>query len=253
LKKSLPGETARPTPKDGYAAAIEDFSHAVASVQYRFDSSAQADYVRAGERVLEAQAVGPCVWRMAYGELDRTGAFTASRTGLPGSPPSLASKLGSRLSRAPLDTHVSLVEAIYRATALGYNAWLEQEANGPAEARRIADRSIEDVWAFWSADFRQMLETVTSKAWASGVRTAGAESLVQDLKSLKLARLLGGSKVNQLGMVYSTAGVWLRVTQTDSLDQTSFRGGLTRAGIIGRSRAFDAYPAEDPAALEKLR
>jgi hypothetical protein len=238
---------------DRYAAPIEDFSHAVVSVQYRFGSSAHADYVRADERVLEAQAVSPCVWRMAYGELDRTGARTASRTGLPGSPPSLASKLGSRLSRAPVETHVALVEAIYRATALGYSAWLEQEAAGPAQDRRIADRSIEDVWAFWSADFRQMLETVTSKTWASGVRTAGAESLVQDLKHLKLTRLLGGSKVNQLGMVYSQAGVWLRVTQTDCLDQTSFRKGLTKAHNNGQGRAFGAYPDEDPAALETQR
>jgi hypothetical protein len=190
---------------------------------------------------------------MAYGELDRTGGLTASRTGLPGSPPSLAGKLGGRLSGVPLETRVSLVEAIYRATALGYCAWLEQEAAGPVEGRRIADRSIEDVWVFWSADFRQMLETVTSKAWASGVRTAGAKSLVQDLKILKLTRLLGGSKLNQLGMVYSTAGVWLRVTQTDSLDQTSFRGGLTMAQKIGRGSPFGAYPDEDPAALETLR
>jgi hypothetical protein len=236
-----------------YAAPIEDFLHAVASVQHRCESSAHADYVRGDERLLEAQAVGPCVWRMAYGELDRTGRLTASRTRLPGSPPSLASKLGSRLSCAPVETYVSRVGAIYRATALGYSAWLEQEAAGPVEERRIAHRSTEDIWTFWSTDFRQMLETVTSKEWASGVRTAGAQSLVRDLKSLKLARLFGGSKVNQLGYVYAQAGVWLRVTQTECIAQGSFEGGVSASGDIGRSHPFGAYPGEDPAALEALR
>lgn len=68
---------------------MQRFSDVVRSLQDQIDFGASAAYFEAHERVTEAVAVEPCVWRMAYGELDVTGGLTASRTPFPGSPPSL--------------------------------------------------------------------------------------------------------------------------------------------------------------------
>jgi hypothetical protein len=235
---------------------MKRFPEAVASVQLLFDESSRyAEYVTATDRLTETAAVAPCVWRMAYGELDSTETLTASRTGFPGSPPSLGRKLGRRLSGAPLETYVALVEAIYRATALGYVAQFELEAGGETDARELETRSTEDLWAFWAFDFRDMLEKGPfSKTWANQVRTLGSDSLIKDLKDLGLTRLLGGSKLHQLGFIYAQAGVWLRLCQTSYMEQAFFEERVKLArGSHDQSRRFDAYPDEDPEALNGLR
>jgi hypothetical protein len=234
---------------------MQRFPEAVAAEQLRYEHGERTEYVRALDRVKEAEAVASCVWRMAYGELDSTETLTASRTRFPGSPPSLARKLGRRLSRAPLESYIALVEAIYRANAIGYVAQLEQEAAGVAEARRIAERSTEDIWDFWASDFRDMLEAgPVSNTWATQVRTLGANSLIKDLKDLGLARLLGGVKLHELGFIYAQAGVWLRIDQTNYMNQEFFEERVKLVqGREDRVHRFDAYPDDDPDALARLR
>jgi hypothetical protein len=63
---------------------------------------------------------------------------------------------------------------------------------------------------------RVMLEdTGIPKQWAQMVRGLGADLLVGELKNLRLVRFLGGSKVNQLGLMYAQAGAHLRFGQTE--------------------------------------
>ena len=215
------------------------------------------EYVRAPERLTEAEAVGPCVWWMAYGELDRTQTLTASRTPTPVSPPSLARKLGRRIADAPVETYAALIESIYRSTAVGYVSMLHREALG---AERIfMKRSTEDIWNVWSRGFRDMLEEgPSSKEWAHQIRTFGGDSLIHDLKALGLTRLLGSLRLNTLGMIYAQAGVWLRVSQTNEMDDAFFKQTV---GFVNdyddrnddRPCRFDVYPDEDAKALNGLR
>jgi hypothetical protein len=50
----------------------------------------------------------------------------------------------------------------------------------------------------------------------------GSDVLVGELKSLGLTRFLGGSKLNQLGMMYAEAGVLLRFPQTSHITDDGF-------------------------------
>ena len=58
-----------------------------------------------------------------------------------------------------------------------------------------------------------------------------------------LARWLGGSKLNQLGLLYGQAGVLLRVYQTSNISNEHFDTVVaTVRGDPERAWPFDAYP-----------
>jgi hypothetical protein len=94
--------------------------------------------------------------------------------------------------------------AIHKALAVGYLSIVETEER--ADIRFRPERSTEDLWEFWMTECRVVLEdTGIPKSWAKMVRGMGDDLLVADLKNLKLTRFLGGSKINQLGLMYSQA------------------------------------------------
>jgi hypothetical protein len=64
--------------------------------------------------------------------------------------------------------------------------------------------------------------------WANMVRGMGRDLLISDLRTLGLTRWLGGSNLNQLGMKYAQAGVYLRLAQTDALDHEGFEREVAR-------------------------
>jgi hypothetical protein len=109
-----------------------------------------------------------------------------------------------------------------------------------------SDRRAEDIWDFWATSAHQSLEsTGVHRQLADSVRGAGAALLVADLKRLGLSRLVGGLKLNQLGMRYAQAGWLLRVTQTSEIDDARF------AVTVAVDRAdpqrpwrFHMYPVE---------
>jgi hypothetical protein len=71
----------------------------------------------------------------------------------------------------------------------------------------------------------------------------GSDLLIGGLKDLKLTRLLGGSKLNQLGLMYAQAGVWLRLTQTTAIDDEHFDRTVSRMRQLeNRPWRWDAYP-----------
>lgn len=185
-------------------------------------------YPLAEERQREAQLVAPCAGRFVDGEMDPTEQRTVARgkrAGPLGAPPSLARKLGDKLANAEADTADSAQFAIHKVLASGYLSVAEGEER--AGIAFHADRSAEEVWEFWMATCRTMLEDDgIPKSWAKGVRQMGADLLVGDLKKLKLTRFLGGSKIGQLGLMYAQAGVHLRMAQTDNTPDGRFADGI---------------------------
>jgi hypothetical protein len=66
--------------------------------------------------------------------------------------------------------------------------------------------------------------------------------LVGELRALKLTRYLGGSKLNQLGMLYAQAGVHLRLAQLDQLPDDLFaRRVEARRADVERPWHFEDY------------
>lgn len=219
------------------------FSEAVEQVQVLFrETASDDDYLFAPERREEAEQVQPCVARFVHGEMDPTRRMTASRTPFPGSPPSMAEKLGSKLERAPAETADAVRTAITKAIAIGYLATCETEPRGDVAV--VAERSVEDIWDFWGPSCRDKLEEVGVPAsWAKMVRQMGTDSLVADLKALGLTRWLGGSKLNQLGLLYAQAGVLLRFAQTSNIPSDRFQEVVAQVRQDAkRPWRFDAYP-----------
>jgi hypothetical protein len=196
-------------------ATVAGFIQALDETQARFRDLGSDGYEVAPERLDEGRLVEACVDRFVIGELDATRRLTASRNYLPGCPPSLAEKLGDRYNKAATETIRSVEHAIRKALAVGYIAMCEADGrNGiPAD-------------------------------WAKQVRSAGANSLIADLKPLGLTRFLGGSKLNQLGMLYAQAGVLLRIVQTDRIPQDEVEAVIARVRAdANRPWQFSAYAA----------
>jgi hypothetical protein len=183
------------------------------------------DYVLAEERRDEAEKAAACADRFVAGEMDPTGSLTVARgqrVGPLGAPPSLAEKLGQRLDRANEDLSRAVGLAVHKALAVGYLSVVESEQRGGIKVH--PDRNDQDLWEFWMTECRTMLEdTGIPKDWAQMVRGMGADLLVSELKKLKLVRLLGSSKVNQLGLLYAQAGAHLRFGQTDNTPDDVFQ------------------------------
>jgi hypothetical protein len=200
---------------------VPEFSNAVEAISRTMAEAGGDDYLADAGRLREAEAVAPCVERFVYGELDPSRKLSASRTSLPGSPPSLAEKLGRKFSDASADTLAGLQSAVRRAIAVGYVFY------GPVEIDNsltyAEGRAPEDVWDFWAPSCREMLEeTGMPKSVAKIVRDTGSNVFISDLKTVGVTKFLGGSKLNQLGMVYAQAGVLLRMTQTSAITDEHF-------------------------------
>lgn len=206
-----------------------EFVRAVKAMQeFMADHLDGNPYPLAEERQHEAQLVAPCAGRFVDGEMDPTEQRTVARGkrfGPLGAPPSLAKKLGNKLADADTGTADSVQFAIHKLLASGYLSVTEGE-----ERAGIAfhpERSAEEVWEFWMATCRIMLEDDgIPKSWAQRVRQTGADLLVADLKDRKLTRFLGGSKIGQLGLMYAQAGVHLRMAQTDNTTDSRFADGI---------------------------
>jgi hypothetical protein len=225
---------------------MTSFADAVVGVQALIGESLEdSTHVAAKERVTEAERVAPCAERFVAGELDPTRELTVARTisvGALGTPPSLAEKLGRKLDAAAPETREATANAVYKALAIGYLAYVETE---PRTDIQVVNRDAADIWEWWALNCRVMLEnTGIPKSWADTVRGLGRDLLIGELKGLRLTRWLGGSKLNQLGMTYAQAGVHLRLAQTDALTQESFeRGVALRREDPERPWRYDDYPA----------
>ena len=134
------------TPVTEFAKAVEDVGQTFAEVD-------GGDYVPNEDRLQQADAVGPCVERFVVGELDASRELTPSRTGLPGSPPSLAEKLGRKFERASADTVAGLKDAVRKTLAVGYIFHGPIELDNNLSYRPA--RTAEDIWDFWAPSCRR--------------------------------------------------------------------------------------------------
>lgn len=161
-----------------------------------------------------------------------------------GAPPSLAEKLAGKLERKGEDDRRAAAYAVHKALAVGYLTYAGTEPRAE-EPVRIVNRSTRDIWEYWVTTCRAPLEsTGIPKSWADMVRGMGRDLLVGELRSLKLTRYLGGSKINQLGLLYAQAGVHLRLAQVDRLPDDLFSGRVqARRADAERPWRYEDYAA----------
>jgi hypothetical protein len=204
------------------------FTEAVADIQAfmrEHMGEDSIDYVLSSERQSDAGRVEPCAVRWVEGEMDPTRRLAVARgpsVGPVGSPPSLAEKLGGKLERRSEDDRAAAAYAVHKALAIGYLTYAETEPTSE-EPVKLVNRSTEDIWEYWVTTSRVQLEaTGIPKNWVNMVRGMGRDTLVGELRNLKLTRYLGGSKINQLGMAYAQAGVHLRLAQLDQVPDDLF-------------------------------
>jgi hypothetical protein len=170
------------------------FPQAVADMQTFWRGQEDVDYLVSPERQREAEQVAACAARWVEGEMDPSGRLTVARgpsVGALGAPPSLAEKLGAKLERRDDDDRAAAAFAVHKALAVGYLAFCEPEER--ANVSVLADRRPEDIWEYWVANCRTMLENSGIPAsWAKMVRGMGRSVLITELRELKLTRYLGG-------------------------------------------------------------
>lgn len=193
---------------------------ATAAFQDAIDRVAGIAYVGSdldvGVTRLQAGLVAPCADRFVEGEMDPTRRLSVGRSFAPGSPPSLAEKLDRKLPRANEAALDKVRFSVHEALAAGYLAYAETEARGDVAFR--PDRHVRDIWVVFAHSARGELEAMgIPREWIRKVHSTGATVLVGELRELGLTRWLGGSKLNQLGMLYAHAGVALRIVQTDTV------------------------------------
>jgi hypothetical protein len=203
---------------------MDGFPQAVADIQTVMRDYEDMAYALSSERQREAEQVAPCAARWVKGEMDPTRRLAVARgasVGPLGAPPSLAEKLGTKLEGRGDDDRTAAAYAVHKALAVGYLAYCETEERADISIR--GGRRPEDIWEYWVTSCRTQLEAIGIPAsWAKTVGGVGADVLVGELRTLKLTRYLGGSKLNQLGLLYSQAGVHLRIAQVDSLSDAAF-------------------------------
>jgi hypothetical protein len=222
------------------------FPSALADAQSVFGDTAATTYVTNAERVSEARRVAPCVERFVYGELDLSGELSVGRIGAQRLP-TLAQLLDAKLRAASREVHVGVTHAIRQAVAAGYLAEVQSEPDATPAVVLVADRTPQAIWGFWALGARSRLEGLgVDKSWANKVRGLGASRLVTGLKQLNLTKFFGGSKLNQLGMIYAQAGVLLRITQTDAVaDDELLAKPAQMQSALGPRWLYEDYPFEE--------
>ena len=225
------------------------FAEAVAQMQPRFAGAAHEEFLLDPQRCTEAMGVSLVVERAVLGEMDLDGRRALGRL-TKFSPPGLANYLNVKGKFTPDDPQQAAVlsRAARKVLALG---WLFA-ATADAE---IASRSERDIWDVWAGpSLRDELHAVVPKDLAGLIHKNGAGVLVSDLKEAGMTRLLGGSKLHQIGFQIVQNGFYLRMIQTTEIADQVFERALAArqrmgADFVGGRWEWDGYGNDE---IERL-
>lgn len=225
------------------------FAEAVTEMQPRFAGTANESFLLDPQRCAEASAVALPVERVVLGEMDPDGRRALGRL-TKFSPPALANYLSVKRRFTPGDPgqEAVLTRAARKVLALG---WLF----AATPETRIADRSDREIWDVWAGpSLRDDLHAVVPRDLARLIHNNGADLLVGDLKEAGMTRLLGGSKLRQIGFQIVQNGFYLRLTQTNEMADEVFSGALAQrrrlgAGFAGGRWDWEAYRDQELVAL----
>ena len=195
--------------------------------------------------VTGADCVEGCIERAVTGELDPTGNLALGRY-----PPFLSPGAGAWLAKKGRydaqnpESRAVLGRAVRRTLGVG---WLLAATGGFDVAECRDERSV---YAIWAPSFADPIVNVSDKETQRTVHQAGSNIFSADLREAGMTKLLGGSKLNQVGSVIAGGGFLLRLTQSTMMDDTEFTEAAARwsalitSDSLGRGRwAWENYTA----------
>ena len=226
----MPGEFAR--------IVLEGFEQHVTPAQ----TDGPGGYLLSPERLTEADAVEPCVGRLATAEVQLpaggpgVGRAVRARRIAP-----LAEQLGVRLARAEPATRGAARTAVLRALAVGYGGMVDLEAAAIEGGRTITVRvdAPEVVWSRWvvALDGSPVVKRVHRQS-IGVLHRLGQHALLEGLRAAGLAPRLRAGRLQPLAWWYVEAGLSLRALQTDLFAEV----GAVDAELAIPSGNGDAWP-----------
>jgi hypothetical protein len=236
----VPGEFAR--------IVREGFEQHVAPTQ----TDGPGGYLLSPERLAEADAVGPCVGRLATAEVQPpAGGLGVGRSAGTRRTAPLAEQLGSRLARAEPATRGAARAAVLRALAVGYGGMIDLEAAAIEGGRTITVRAEapEAVWSRWVAtlDGSPVLKQVHRQS-IGVLHRLGQHALLEGLRAAGIAPRLRAGRLQPLAWWYVEAGLSLRALQTDLFaEEGASDAEPTIPSGNGGAWPFDSLPESLPA------
>jgi hypothetical protein len=193
-----------------------------------------ADYLLASVRLDEAALVAPCVSRFAAAEIlpddprPAVGRYADRRIGLSRS---IGHLLQKRITGATDETRAALRNVVLDAVAVGYMASINAEgaaisAGGdPTHFAIRMDRTPEDIWNWWVVSFSGDGAGAIDTRFRRNVEDIGVKRLTGGLRELDLLPPIGRrTKLVATAGTYATAGLLLRVGQSNNLPDEDFSG-----------------------------
>jgi hypothetical protein len=183
------------------------------SVPQEGDNLEAIAWFRAGERIVEAKKVEPCVDRFVAAEMEPRkrglGRYALRSTFTP--------SLGYRYRRRLDPTNeAETSELISRTIAVGYVGALDAQAQ---LRPTINDADVEVIWNCWIVRFQGGVEErVMTKEHVQQVQELGTNLFSGSARSLGLRPLVRGNLgARGLGWMYTNAGMILRLVQSDQI------------------------------------
>ena len=189
------------------------------------ESGGPADYLLSPDRLIEADAIEPCVVRLATAEIDTPDGPGIGRGAGANRTAPLATKLGSALDGADRPKREAARAAVLRVLAVGYGGVVDLEAAAVEGGREITVRPDEPevVWSRWVG---------TLDGGGAGVKRVhrqslgvlhrlGAHALLEELRAAGMAPRFRPGRLRHIAWWYVDAGLSLRALQTDLFDDAT--------------------------------
>jgi hypothetical protein len=216
-----------------FVSVVDEIRREAASAVYE-PRAPEADYLLDGARLDEAAGVAPCVARFAIAEiLPEDGRRPVGRH-TPGAlslSPSLGHLLKKRLSRRDTEPTAALRDVVMDAVAFAYVAAVDAEAahikagGDPAAVAVRMDRSTEQIWNYWVVSFAGDPEAAFDVRFRRNIQDACFQRVTSGLRQLDLLPPIGRrTKLRGTAGTYASAGLVLRLSQSNNVTDESFAG-----------------------------
>jgi hypothetical protein len=202
----------------------------------------ESDYLLAGARLDEAAVVASCASRFAAAEIlpdDPRNAVGRYATGALGLRPSLGRLLRKRLAGASEGVKAALRNVVVEAIAVAYVAAVDAEGahinagGNPTDLAVRMDRTAEQIWNYWVVNFAGDPGQAFDTRFRRSVQHICLERVTGRLRELGLLPPIGRrTKLTATAGTYASAGLLLRMSQSNNLTDDAFAGSWRWASNI---------------------
>ncbi len=230
-----------PTPSADFVSVVDLVRHEVSSTVHGAGQP-EAAYLVTDARLEEAAVVAPCASRFASAEIlpdDPRHPVGRYVTGALGLSPSLGRVLRKRLVRAGEEVGAALRDLVVDALAFAYVAAIDAEgahinAGGdPMDLAVRMDRTPEQIWNYWVVSFAGDPGQAFDTRFRRNIQDICLQRVTSRLRELDLLPPIGRrTKLAATAGTYATAGLLLRMSQSNNLTDDAFAGSWRWASTM---------------------